>query len=66
MLLVSAVLRLVNPILTAPVTNAVSERSSPMLHRLKTYLRSFLTQELLSSCLILPTYREKVDNLKLV
>ena len=66
MLLVSAVLRLLNLNLKAPVTNAVSERSSSMLHRLKIYLRSSLTQELLSSCLILATYRKKVDKLKLV
>ena len=66
MLLVSAVLRLLNLNLKAPVTNAVSERSSSMLYRLKIYLRSSLTQELLSSCLILATYKEKVDKLKLV
>ena len=66
MLLVSAVLRLVKLILTAPVTNAVSERSCSMLHRFKTCLRSSLTQELLSPCLIIATYKEKVDKLKLV
>ena len=66
MLLVSEVPRLVRLILTAPATNAVSERSCSMLHRVKTYLRSSLTQELLSSCLSLATYKEKVDKLKLV
>ena len=66
MLLVSEVLRLVNLTLKAPATNAVSERSCSVLYRFKTYLRSSSTQELLSSCLILATYKEKVDKLKLV
>ena len=66
MLLVSEVLRLVKLILTAPATNAVSETSCSMLHRFKTYLRLSLTQELLSYCLILATYKEKVDKLKLI
>ena len=65
-LLVSEVLKLVKLILTVPATNAVSERSCSTLHKFKTYLRSSLTQELLSSCLILATYKEKVDKLKLV
>ena len=66
MMLVSEVLRLVKLILTAPATKAVSERSCSMLHRFKTYLQSSVTQEFLSSCLILATYKEKVDKLKLV
>ena len=65
-LLVSEVLKLVKLILTVPATNAVIERSYSTLHRFKTYLRSSLTQELLSYCLILATYKEKVDKLKLV
>ena len=65
-LLVSEVLKLVKLILTVPATNAVSERSCSTLHKFKTYLRSSLTQELLSSCLILANYKEKVDKLKLV
>ena len=66
MMLVSEVLRLVKLILTAPATNAVSKRSCSMLHRFKTYLRSSLAPELLSSCLILATYKEKIDKLKIV
>ena len=66
MLLVSEVLRLVKLILTAPATNAVSERSCSTLHRFKFYLRSSITQELLSSCLIIATCKEKVDKIKLV
>ena len=65
-LLVSEVLKLVKLILTVPGTNAVSERSCSTLHRFKFYLRSSMTQELLSYCLIIATYNEKVDKLKLV
>ena len=66
MMLVSEVLRPVKLILTALTTNTVSERLCSMLYRFKTYHQSSLTQELLSSCLILATYKEKVDKLKLV
>ena len=63
-LLVSEGLTLVK--LIVPATNAVSERSRSTLCRFKTYLRSSMTHEFLSSCLILATYKEKVDKLKLV
>ena len=65
-LLVSKVLRLVELILTVPATIAVSERLCLTLHRFKFYLQSSVTQELLSSYLILATCKEKVDKLKLV
>ena len=66
MLLVSEVLKLLKLISTLPTTNAVSKRSCSTLSRLKTYLRSSMTQELPSSCLILATYKEKVNKLELV
>ena len=53
-------------ILTVPATNAVSERSGSALRRFKTYLRSSMTHELLSSCLVIATCKEKVDKLKLL
>ena len=65
-LLVSEVLELVKLISTVPATNAVSERSCSMLHKFKTYLQSSMTQEPLSSCLILGNCKEKVDKLKLI
>ena len=65
-LLVSEVVKLVQLILTVPTTNALSERSCSTLHRFKFYLRSSITQELLNSCLIIATCKEKVDKLKLV
>ena len=64
--LVSRVLKLVKLILTVSATNPVSERSCSRLRRFKTYLRSSVTQELLSSCLILATYKGKIDEIKLV
>ena len=60
-LLVSEVLKFVQLILTLPATNALSEKSCSALHRFKFYLQSSITQELLSSCLIIATYKEKID-----
>ena len=65
-MLVSEGLKLVKLILLVPVTNAVSERLCSTLHRVKTYLRSSMTQERLNSCLVLATYKEQVDKLNLV
>ena len=65
-LFVSVVLKLVKLITTVPTTNAVSERSCSTLRRIQTYLRSSMTQGRLSPCLILATYKEKVDKLKFV
>ena len=48
-LLISKMLKLVKLILIVSVTNAASERSCSTLHRFKLYLRSFITQEPLSS-----------------
>ena len=63
-LLVSEVLKLVELILTVSTTNSVSGRSCLTLRRFKTYLRSSMKE--VSSCLILATYKEKVDKLKSV
>ena len=65
-LLVSEMLKLVRLILTVPAPNAASERSCSTLHRFKFYLRSSITQEFLSSWLIIATCKEKVHKLKLV
>ena len=65
-LLASEVLKLVKLILLVPATNAASERSCSSLRRVKTYLRSSLTQERLNSCLVLANYKEHVDKLNLV
>ena len=65
-LLVAELFKLVKLILLVPTTNAVSERSRKTLCRVKTYLRSSMTQELVSSCLVVTTYKKQVDKLKLV
>ena len=65
-LLVSDVLKLVKLILTVPATNVISEGSCSTLHRFRFYLRSYITQEFLSSCLIIATCKEKVGKLRLV
>ena len=65
-LLVSEVLELVELILLVPTTNAVSERSRSTLCEVKTYLRSSMTQELVTSYLIVTTYKKQVDKQKLV
>ena len=65
-LLLSEVFKFVKLILTVPVTNAVSGRSCSTLCRFKFYLQLSITQEILSSCLIITTCKEKVDKLKLV
>ena len=43
----------------------VRERSCSKFHIFKTYLQLSMTQELLSSCLILATYKKEIDKLKL-
>ena len=66
-LLVPEVLKLLKLILLVPTTIAVSERSCWTLCRVKTYLRSaIMTQEPVTSCLIITTYKKQVDKLKLV
>ena len=53
-------------ILPVRATNAVSERSFSTLRSVKTYLRSFMTEELQSSFLILDTQKKQADKLKLL
>ena len=55
-LLVSEVLKLVKLILLVPTTNVASERMHWTFCRVKTYLWSSMTQEPVSSCLIVITY----------
>ena len=64
--LVSEVLNLAKLILLVPTTNAVSERSHSTFCRVKSYLRSSMTQEPVTSCLIVTTYKKQVDKQKLV
>ena len=53
--------------LLVPTTIAVSERSCLTVCIVKTYLRSaIMTQEPVTSCLIITTCKKQVDKLKLV
>ena len=48
-----------------PILSVLDRVHGSTLCRVKTYLQSSMTQERQSSCLILATYEEKVDKLKL-
>lgn len=50
-------------ILTLPATNASSERVFSTLKRIKTYLRSTMTQQRLNSTLLVHTYKDLTDSL---
>ena len=52
-----------NLILVIPATNAVSERSAFALRRVKTYLRSTMTQVRLNNILILHVHKQIADDL---
>ena len=65
-LLVSDVLELVKLILLLHANNAVSEISRSAFCRVKTYLRSSMTQEPVNSCLLVTTYKKQVDKRKLI
>ena len=54
------------PITTIPITTATAERSFSALRRIKTYLRSTMTEAKLNNVLLLHTHRELFDELDLV
>ena len=60
------VCRLTSLILVMPATNAVSERSFSTLRRIKTYLRSTMSQLRLNSVMTLPIYKNLTDKLNLL
>ena len=59
----SQVCLLLTLILIMPATNAVSERSTLGLCRIKTYLRSTMSQQRLNNLMILHTHKERTDAL---
>ena len=61
----SQVCVLLTLILVMPATNAVSERSASSLRRIKTYLRSTMSQQRLNSLMILHTHKQRTDTLDL-
>lgn len=63
--LLSEVCTLAQLLLVMPATNAISERSFSSLHRVKTYLRSTMTQTRLNSIMTLHVHKELTDKLNL-
>jgi len=59
----SEVVTLAKLILVMPATNATSERTFSALRRVKTYLRSTMTQNRLNSLMILHVHKERTDAL---
>ena len=51
---------------TVPVSTATAERSFSTLRRIKTYLRSTMTQERLNNVMILNGHKERADELDLM
>ena len=64
-LFLSEVCVLLQLLLISPATNATSERSFSALRRLKTYLRSTMTQQRLNHCALLHVRKEDCDALDL-
>ena len=59
----SEVDKLIKLYLTIPVTTATAERTFSAFKRVKTYLKSSITQERLKNCLIMHLFKERVDKL---
>ncbi len=64
--LLSQVFQLIKLILVMPATNAVSERTFSALRRVKTYLRSTMSQARLNHLMLLYVHREVTDSLDLI
>ena len=62
----SQVCILLKLILVVPATNAVSERSASALRRVKTYLRSTMSQARLNHLLLLHCHKDRTDNIHLI
>uniref|UniRef100_A0A1X7V1P6 DUF4371 domain-containing protein n=1 Tax=Amphimedon queenslandica TaxID=400682 RepID=A0A1X7V1P6_AMPQE len=63
--LLSEVIVLMKLILVMPATNSTSERSFSAMRRIKTYLKSTMTQEQLNSLIVLHAHNDLTDNLSL-
>ena len=62
----SEVIILLKILMAAPATNAVSERSASQLRRVKTWLRTTMSQERLNYLMLLSTNKERTDELDLI
>ncbi|KAL5479540.1 hypothetical protein EMCRGX_G023069 [Ephydatia muelleri] len=63
--LLSEVKKVLQLVLVMPATNATSERSFSALRRVKTYLRTKMSQKRLNHLLILNVHKERTDTLDL-
>lgn len=63
--LLSEVTKLVQIYLTIPVTTATPERSFSSLRRIKTYLRSTMTQARLNHCMTYFVHKERTDQVNI-
>ena len=61
----SEIVTLITLILVNPATNAVSERSFSAMKRVKTYLRSTMSQERLNSLMVLHVHKQQTDQLSM-
>ena len=64
--LFSEVVKLIKIHFAVPVSTAAAERSFSTLRRIKTYLRSTMTQERLNNVMILHGHKERADELDLM
>ena len=64
--IISEVVTLVKIILVMPATNATSKRSFSALRRIKTYLRSTMSQNRLNHLMMLYVHKELLDKLELL
>lgn len=64
-LLMEQVCNVAQLLLTLPATNASSERTFSAMRRLKTYLRSTMTQQRLNHVMVLSIHKEMLDELDL-
>lgn len=62
--LISEVETLVKLVLVMPATNATSERTFSALRRIKTYLRSTMSQTRLNHLTLLHIHKDRTDSLK--
>ncbi len=61
----SEICTLLRLIQVVPATNAVSERSASALRRVKSYLRSTMSQSRLNNLMLLHVHKHRTDNLDL-
>ena len=64
--MISEIITICNLLLVNPATSAAGERSFSSARRLKTWLRSTMTQTRFSNLTILNTHKERTDNLCLI